>query len=1406
MSSTNGHIPTTKEQLTETRRRVALKEAQHKLRLYEAAEARHKRRRLMESGEEFSAFAFPGIYSDMVDMGRMDDRNMVYPFSTAMDRRYGANWPFWRTWQEHARLRAASRLLYFMEPLASGAIGALTSYVIGKGMHAKIVGKRPDVPPEIIREAQAFIDDFVDGAEFLTLQQEYFMRGRRDGEAFLREFGQDDGMTLLRIVEPECVVEPPGDYEVWSFGIGTDPDDLLDIREIFVAYNGSASDGEAVPFSELLFVKENVEGGIKRGLPDFAFNTQLMYKTVGRLLTNMGEGAAIQAAIAFVRQHSAAPQAAVEDFVGAIGDYTETVPFTGQQRQVNRWGPGTQLDMDKGQEFVAGPAAENVASYSQVVQALLRAVAVKWNAPEWITSADSSNGNYASSLTAESPFVKFCERLQGKYSRLFKRITLDALMHFCRRRGGLRVGKQKYSWQILKRLLDVSVVAPSVETRDKSAEAQRNKILKDEGIKSPQTWQQEEGLDPEEQERNFAEWEKKHPQQQGGPPGGGDNPMAAMMGGGGPQQGPGGQPPEQPQQDEQQGQQQPDQQEDTGDIEAFLNSLEPKKLAEMLQRDPTGKAVYDAYIQHVALLEGVGSDKRGRILCWDDRTGHRIKCHAGVKHHETIKHSDGTTRTYGHDLEDARQALKAVVDSPHSFSPDDLHAVSSKLKQLTAEHINQLKKELGIRAGGTKDALVHKINKAAQQSLNLQQQYERQARAKGVPAAYVTQIAREDHKRATAFVKDARKLVMMARQYYRTLKDGKTLSLAMPAFKDGDPAGIPELEIIARGLQGEFPVILRGEDSTENARILYDLLLTGGPSMPSREDAFKQALDRAESEEKSRMDAVPFDVPGEGEPWEKEFEHEPEFLKPPEPEPTKKPTPAPSPSFTLTPAVTTDDSDPMSLRVAEREALHANTEVLNLEYNLAHPDKYWEKNPHLTDAEIAEKFERYRSNLEGWRETSSRSNDHYKGLLRGLEANPGPHEEAILSTLEDAGRAGMTMGAIGEKIGLPGHLADRLLRKLVADGEAFKYPIGGHLEAIYSFEDKPPTKKDIAAHEARQGEQIRADAEDRHQELVRRGERDREVAALAAKRQVERNESTPDTQPGENEPGFTGTDSLDRQWIDGKLVAKQEEPAKPTSASSPDVTQPAVGAGKEPEKSPAFPIDNKASMSNTSVGGEDTTGVKTVDTTTSAPVSVGSKVKYTGSGPSNGREGTVVAITDKEVTIEFGSGKRKAYLKAGRNVVASMSNTSASGETPPAGVKPMDAFDVSPIGTVVTQSAGMFGGRNNYIKTAEGWRKVSGLEPMRGQYHGEPGEVTDPAILRSASQTGQVIAGVEPGGRIEHPVQLLALPNGANLTNDAYPGRVWVKQADGIHEGGKVFKVEDLGQMMRSGGGLKWVA
>jgi hypothetical protein len=129
----------------------------------------------------------------------------------------------------------------------------------------------------------------------------------------------------------------------------------------------------------------------------------------------------------------------------------------------------------------------NSVQFVQIVQAELRAAAARLVMPEYMTTSDASNGNYASLLVAEGPPYKNFLRVQTTYRRIFTPIVQEILER------GVEAGKlPKEAVELLK----LKAVPPIITTHEPLANSQNKQILLSNGIISRSTWQRERGYDP----------------------------------------------------------------------------------------------------------------------------------------------------------------------------------------------------------------------------------------------------------------------------------------------------------------------------------------------------------------------------------------------------------------------------------------------------------------------------------------------------------------------------------------------------------------------------------------------------------------------------------------------------------------------------------------------------------------------------------------------------------------------------------------------------------------------------------------------------------------------------------------------------------------------------------------------
>lgn len=507
MSETNGTVAKDPRiELRDVRLRNRLLAEQARSKRLERAARYEEVRQLKESALFFD---WVGPYFDLLNEQRRREPELAGP-SAAWHRRHGRNYPLFQSERELDLLRAPARVLCAVNSNAIGLVEGLTSYVLGTGITYRATpkkGREKEVPPELIDAINvglfAEFDDRTEwyGGEQPGLEEELFFRSCEDGEFILCHYALDDGRTDVRTVEPEQLTAPPrlpdGDtYEQWTFGVRTEEDDVQCPLAYWIYFGDDPSDGEEYTPDEITHFRRNTKRSIKRGLTDFSFDTLDHLNMACRLLGNLGEGAAQQAAIVGVRQHETGTEEEVQEFAGNnLEDYEEREPLTGQTRKVRRYRKGDWEDIPKGLQYVDGPGAQNAPAHLQVLAALYRAGGRRWNSPEWLCSGDASNTVFASSLTAENPFVKTVTRRQRSYKEAFKRTRWVVIKNHCTKHGGVLAKGRVFTWEDIRQLVDIVAEAPSAEARNKLQEAQQAAIEIPLGVDSRPRYTNSQGRD-----------------------------------------------------------------------------------------------------------------------------------------------------------------------------------------------------------------------------------------------------------------------------------------------------------------------------------------------------------------------------------------------------------------------------------------------------------------------------------------------------------------------------------------------------------------------------------------------------------------------------------------------------------------------------------------------------------------------------------------------------------------------------------------------------------------------------------------------------------------------------------------------------------------------------------------------
>jgi len=439
------------------------------------------------------------------------------PWSQRGDRAHGANRPVYETEAELASIRGMGRLLYDAYPVAKCAMRNLQGFILGTGSTCKITSKKKGT--QLAKDAQESIDDFHKRVKwYARMEREVFARSRRDGEVFLLLSKTEEGV-VVRMVDPACICEPQDPRRVegveefyglpvggdWRFGVHADRHDSSLVWGYYIQWSDDPQDWEYVPAERMVHIKTDcVDTGVKRGVSDF-YAVEQYLQNAGKLDRNVGLGAAILSAIIGIRQHAkGVTQSQVQGYLNQNATWRQTVSTAAGyvQRNYQKVNPGSFIDMPGGTEYKGSPLANQGVgeAFVTIKQALLRTIGGTWCMPEYLISGDASNANYASTLVAESPFVKFCKMEQAWYGSYWVELYEKVLILL-----GTVVAAD------LRGRISVQITFPVVEARDRPQETNRRKVLHENKVIALSTWQAEEGYDSDDEAEKRKDDPKPEP-------------------------------------------------------------------------------------------------------------------------------------------------------------------------------------------------------------------------------------------------------------------------------------------------------------------------------------------------------------------------------------------------------------------------------------------------------------------------------------------------------------------------------------------------------------------------------------------------------------------------------------------------------------------------------------------------------------------------------------------------------------------------------------------------------------------------------------------------------------------------------------------------------------------------------
>lgn len=463
-----------------------------------------------------------------------------YYWTNPDDRSDGRWLPIYEHAHDVRRIRAESRTLVELFPVCRSLLRKLSDYIIGTGWDFTVKPKKAHrndpTAIQLATKVQGVLDRFLEYNGVVgNLDREMHEQSRIDGDVFAALY-PEDGQVRLELTDPACILEPAEKrpleimlrtshkLNAWQHGVHTvfhpvlKRDDVSRPLGYHAVFDRLGDQWDYLPAIRVEHIKRNLGRLARVGVPDFFF-VKSDLENEAKLRRNTALGAAILAAIVMIREHAeGVTKSSIESMVSGSSttNYERQTQDGARTTYSEQLRPGTIKDVPHGMKAMTGPMGSlNQPVYVEVDKHLLRVAGNWWSMPEYMSTGDASNANYASSLVAESPFVKFCEQEQGYYGGHYVRLNWKALKLHCEA-GELR----GCSWPQIRALLEIDGEYSSPASRDKKQQADVNKILSDAGLLSDRSFAADMGLDLDEELANGAVKAPPEPSPFGAPPGG----------------------------------------------------------------------------------------------------------------------------------------------------------------------------------------------------------------------------------------------------------------------------------------------------------------------------------------------------------------------------------------------------------------------------------------------------------------------------------------------------------------------------------------------------------------------------------------------------------------------------------------------------------------------------------------------------------------------------------------------------------------------------------------------------------------------------------------------------------------------------------------------------------------------
>ncbi|MBT5018161.1 MAG: phage portal protein [Planctomicrobium sp.] len=326
---------------------------------------------------------------------------------------------------ERSATRDDVRKLIRSNPHACNILRLLESYVTGPGLkltHQPIDTLEVDqMDDQLLKQANQLWKQFCDHNFSHYSFREHARRTWRDGECFVRKFSDSAWPPSLRFVDPESISATTNDPS--SQGILTEPHDVETPVEYLRHLSHDNQIVERIPASQMTQTRIGVDSNEKRGVSLFAPLVEPL-KCFSRWLDTELLARKLQSSIVLWRKVQGSPQMA-ENFADQAG----TTGVGGSRRE--KFAPGTVLTTNHGTDIQFLQPNTNFTDAVSLGRMLLLSVAAGAGLPEFMLTSDASNANFASTMVAEGPAVKFFQSQQeffaAEFTKLWKWVMQEAI-------------------------------------------------------------------------------------------------------------------------------------------------------------------------------------------------------------------------------------------------------------------------------------------------------------------------------------------------------------------------------------------------------------------------------------------------------------------------------------------------------------------------------------------------------------------------------------------------------------------------------------------------------------------------------------------------------------------------------------------------------------------------------------------------------------------------------------------------------------------------------------------------------------------------------------------------------------------------------------------------------------------